>query len=141
MKFVRPVLSLVSSPRLQEKSGGAKMALIVDVEIVPAGIKPPAVDDSLRTSTGRKYGSGASAPLLTTSPMYFLGAIKRGSAIMLKLVKFVRQSSILAEELSPTFARSGASSTRLSCSTIREGGDTIPSPGRSPKQPLPGIGL
>ena len=31
---------------------------------------------------------------------------------------------------------------RLSCSTIGEGGDTtIPSPGRSPKPPLPGIGL
>ena len=30
----------------------------------------------------------------------------------------------------------------LFCSTIGEGGDTmIPSPGRSPKQPLPGIGL
>ena len=30
----------------------------------------------------------------------------------------------------------------MSCSTIGEGGDTtIPSPGRSPKQPLPGMGL
>ena len=30
----------------------------------------------------------------------------------------------------------------VSCSTIGEGGNTtIPSPGRSPKQPLPGIGL
>ena len=32
--------------------------------------------------------------------------------------------------------------TKTSCSTIGEGGDTtFPSPGRSPKHPLPGIGL
>ena len=48
--------------RLQERGGG-KMALIVG-EALPAGMKPPAVDDGMRTSTGGKFGFGASASLL-----------------------------------------------------------------------------
>ena len=71
MTFVRPVLFLNFSLRLQEKSGGGKIVLTV-VEAVPAGIKSPAADDSMRTSTGGKCGFGASAPFLArTSPMFF----------------------------------------------------------------------
>ena len=47
------------------------MVLIV-VEAIPAGIKQPAADDSMRTSTDGKCGFGASAPLWTrSSPMLF----------------------------------------------------------------------
>ena len=53
MKFVRLVLYSVSSPRLQEKSGRGNMVVIA-VEAVPAGSRPPAVDDSMRTCTGLK---------------------------------------------------------------------------------------
>ena len=81
------------------------MALIVDVEAVLAGIKPSATDDSMCTSTGGKCGFGALMPLLTrASPMHFLRAVKRDSAIMPKLVKLVRSSSNLTEELSLCFA-------------------------------------
>ena len=70
MKFVRPVLSLISSPRLQEKSDGGKMPLIA-VETVPAGSKPLAAV-GVRMSTGDKHPFGASAPLSTrASPMDF----------------------------------------------------------------------
>ena len=63
--------------RLQEKGRGGKMALIVG-EAVPAGMKPPAVDDGMRNSTGGKFGFSASAPLLiSASPMHFAGATKR----------------------------------------------------------------
>ena len=61
--FVRPVgvllsLFLVFLPRPQERGGGGKMVLIV-VEAVPASSKPSTVDDSMRTSTGNRYGFGA----------------------------------------------------------------------------------
>ena len=53
------------------------MTLIVG-EAGPAGMKPPTVDDVLRTSTGGTFGFGASAPLLIrASPMHFAGATKR----------------------------------------------------------------
>ena len=82
------------------------MALIA-VEAVPVGSKPPATNDSMRTSIDGRFDFGASASLLTrASPMHFSGAFKRGSAIMLKLFKPVEPSSILAEELSPYFIRS-----------------------------------
>ena len=88
LKFVRPVLFLTLSPRLRKKCSEGKVDLIV-VETVPAGIKPPAADDSMCTSTGGKCGSGASAPSLTrASPMHFL-EVKRGSAILPKLVTLV----------------------------------------------------
>ena len=49
--------------------------VLYDVEAVPGSTKPPAVDDSMRTSTGRRWGVGASAPSLTrASPMPFSGA-------------------------------------------------------------------
>ena len=87
------------------------MVLIV-VGVVPAGSKPPEADDSMRTSTGGRCGFGASAPLLSRAAhMYFLGAIKRGSAIMPKLINFVGPSSTLAEELSPFINRSAAASS------------------------------
>ena len=114
MKFVRWVLSLVSSPRLQENTGEGKMALLI-VEVVPVGMRPPTVDDSMRSSTAGYCDFGASAPLLTrASPMHFSEANKRGSAIMLKLTKLVGPSLTLAEELSPRLAHSTAApSVRL----------------------------
>ena len=78
----------------------------IAVEAVLAGSKPPAAKDSMRTSTGGRCGFGASAPSLTRASviMHSSGTIKRGSAIMPKLVKLIVSSSILAEELSPFFA-------------------------------------
>ena len=111
MKFGRPVLFLVFSPRLQKGGGGGNITL-VDIKVVPAGVKPPAADDSMRTSTGRRCGFGASVPLLTrASPILFLGAIKRSSAIMPKLVKLVGPTSTLAKGTSPFFAQSAAASS------------------------------
>ena len=80
------------------------MALII-VEAVPAGIKPPAADDSMRTSTSGKQGFGASAPSLTrASPMQF-SEPKRGSTVLPKQ----------AAEISPCFIPSAAApSVRLS---------------------------
>ena len=69
------------------------------VEAVPASSKPPAVNDSMRASTGGRYGFGASAPLLTrAASMHFSRA--GGLASLLKLVKLVRPSSARAEEIS-----------------------------------------
>ena len=73
--FVRLFLSLVPSPRFQEKSGRGKMVLIA-VEALPAGIWPPAGDGSMRTSTGGRCGFDASAPLSTgASSLRFGGVI------------------------------------------------------------------
>ena len=61
--------------------------VLIAVEAVPVGSKPSAADGSMRTSMGGRCSFGASAPsLVRASPMYFWDAIKRGSAIMPKLV-------------------------------------------------------
>ena len=86
---------LVISPRLQERGGGGKMALIV-MKAVLRSSKPPAVDDSVRTS---RCGFGASAPSLTRASLMHYSAAG-GSAVLPKLVKLVGPSSSLAEELS-----------------------------------------
>ena len=52
------------------------MVLIV-IEAVPAGIKSPAADDSMRTSTGGECGFGASAPSLIRVTDAFLESQKR----------------------------------------------------------------
>ena len=45
-------------------------------------------------------------------------------------------------KMAPGYEEFSNDGVPMSCSTVGEGGDTtIPSPGRSPKQPLPGIGL
>ena len=62
-KFVRSIIFLVSSPRLQEKSCRGKMALIA-VEAVPAGGEPLAAV-GVSISAGERHGFGASAPLST----------------------------------------------------------------------------
>ena len=68
------------------------MMVFSNMEAMPASSKPPAADDSMRTSTGRRCGFGASAPSLTRAPsMNFLGA--RCSNILPKLVKLVGFSS------------------------------------------------
>ena len=59
---------LVSSLRLQENSGRGKMVLIA-VEAVPTGSKPPATV-SVRVSTSERHGSGASAPSSTMAHPY-----------------------------------------------------------------------
>ena len=72
---------------------------LIAVETVLVGSKPPAVDDSLRTSMGGRCGFGVLASLLTrASPSHFSGA--GGSGNMPKLVKLVGPSSTLVEELS-----------------------------------------
>ena len=71
LKFVRLVLFLHLSPRVQEGRGEENMAFNA-VEAMPTGSKLPAVDDSIRTSMGGRYGFDALAPLLTRAlPMYF----------------------------------------------------------------------
>ena len=60
--FARLVIFLVS-PRLQEKNGRGIMVLIT-VEAVPAGSKPPAAV-GVRISTGERRGFGVAAPLST----------------------------------------------------------------------------
>ena len=74
------------------------------VAAVPVSSKPPAVDVSMRTSTGGRCGSGASTPSSTrASPTPLLGA--RGSVDSSpKLVKRIRSSSIRADEISPYFS-------------------------------------
>ena len=88
------------------------MALI-EIEAAPADIKPPVADGSMPTFTGGKCGFGASAPLLTRTPMHFLEAFKRDLAIIPKLVKLVGPLSTLAEEPFPGFARFASPSVRL----------------------------
>ena len=104
-------VSLVSW-MIQGRGGKGKIVLIA-VEAIPAGSKPSAADDSMRTSIVGRCGFDASATLLTrASPMHFLEA--RGSAFMPKLVKLIGPSSTLAEKLSPFFTQSaGAPSVRL----------------------------
>ena len=87
--------------------------ILIAVETVPAGSKPPAADDSMRVSMGGRCGFGASELLLTrASPMHVSEV--RGPAIMPKLAKLVRRSSTLAEKPSPFFTRSAkAPSVRL----------------------------
>ena len=89
------------------------MALI-GIEAVPASIMSPVVDDSMHTSSGRRYGFGASAPSFTkASPMHLLEA-ERGLAILPKLVKFVGPSSTRGEKVSPCLSSfSAAPSARL----------------------------
>ena len=107
LKFVWPALILVSQ-MIQERGSRRKVALIV-VAAMPMGSKLPASDVSIRTSTCGRCSFDASVLLLTrASPVHFSGAKKRGSAIMPKVVKLVRPSSTLAEELSPCFAQSAA---------------------------------
>ena len=76
--------------------------VLIALEAVPVGNKPSAADGSMRTLTGERWGFGASAPSLARAPsIHFSVSIKRGSAIMMKLVKLVGPSLILAKELSP----------------------------------------
>ena len=60
LRFVQLVLILVRH-KLLRRVVGRNMVLIA-VGTVPAGSKPPAADDSMRTSTGGRCGFGASAP-------------------------------------------------------------------------------
>ena len=49
--------------------------VLCDVEAVPGSSKPPAADDSMRTSTGGKWSVGALTPsLIRAAPMPFSGA-------------------------------------------------------------------
>ena len=70
LKFVQPVLLLVS-PRLQERGGGGKITLIV-VEAVMASSKPP-VGFDMHISPGERRGFGAPAPSLTRASSLHIG--------------------------------------------------------------------
>ena len=107
MKFVRLVRIFVRQ-KLLRRDVGRNMVLIA-VEAVPGGSKSPASDGSMRTSTGGRCGFRASVPSLTRAlPMHFLEVVKRGSAIMPKLVKLVGPSSTLAEKAPQFFLSSAA---------------------------------
>ena len=93
-------ISLVSR-RLQERGGRGKIVLIV-VEVVPAGSKPPVADDSIRTSTGERRGFGASAPLMTSASFLHIERAG-GSAILPRLVELVGPSMAQEELISPYF--------------------------------------
>ena len=58
--------------------------VIIAVETVSAGSKPPAVDDSMRTSMGGRCGFGSAPSSTRASSMKFERA--RSSAVVLKLV-------------------------------------------------------
>ena len=67
--------------------------------------KPPATDDSMRSSTDGRCDFGPSAPLLTRAlPMHFSRA-KRGSAIMSKLINLIGLSSTRPQKLCTCFVR------------------------------------
>ena len=112
VEVVQLIIILVFLPRVQEGSGRGKMTFIA-VGAVPADIKPPAAD-SIACAPPRVEDAAFGAPALSltrASPTHFSGAIKRGSAIMPKLVKLV---GTLAEEISPVFSSSaGTPSVRL----------------------------
>ena len=73
--------------------------VLIAVEIVPAGSRPPAADGDMRTFAGGRCGFGAPAVLLTkASRMPFSGA-EGGSAIFPKLIKLVEPSSTLLTEI------------------------------------------
>ena len=56
------------------------------VKAMPAGSRPPAADDSVRISTGGRYGGfGASGPLLTKPSLMHFSGVKGSSAILPKL--------------------------------------------------------
>ena len=103
MLFVRLVLSLVSSPRVQEVSGREKMVLIA-VKAMPAGSNPPA-DVGVRISTGEKHDFGATAPFatMTSSLQGRAGGSMESSP---ELVRHIggSASTLFAEQLSPCFA-------------------------------------
>ena len=93
--------------------------VLIAVEAVLAGSKPP-VAVSVRISTGGRHDFGAAA-LLSTKTSYLRGRAG-GSAVMLKLVELVGPvSTLLAEQLSPCFARFAAVSShacKSSCQVV-----------------------
>ena len=115
LKFNRQFVALLYLPvslvsqRLRERGGRGKMDLIV-LEVTPAGSKPPAADDSMRTSTSGRCGFGASAPFSTRASSLHIERAG-GSAILPKLVG---PSTARAEEISPCFSSyAAAPSVRL----------------------------
>ena len=78
--------------------------VLIGVEAVPAGRKPSAAGESMRTFMGERCGFGASAH--RALPMHFSGV--GDSTITPKLVE---PSSTPTEELSPFFPRSAAASS------------------------------
>ena len=79
--------------------------VLIAVEAVPVGSKPPAVV-GVQIFTGERHGFDASAPLSTRASS--LQRRAGGSAIIPKLVKLVESPSTLTEELPPFFTRSAA---------------------------------
>ena len=76
--------------------------IIVVVEILPVGSKPPVVV-VVRISKGERHGFGAAAPLLTKTPS--LQGRAGGSAFTPKLIELFGPAwTLFAEQLSPFFA-------------------------------------
>ena len=106
--FIRLVRVLVS-PRLQEKNSRGNMVLIA-VETVPAGSKPPAAV-RVRIFAGERHGFGAAAPLFTRASSFVQGRAGGPVQSSPKLVRHIGLVSTWGEELSPPMTRSAATSS------------------------------
>ena len=107
--------------------------VLVAVEVVPAGSKPPAAV-SVRTSMGERHGFDATASLSTRASSLQQGRAEGSVESSPKLVRHIGSGSTWAEELSPLMTRStAASSVRLrvlvsgftSASVARRGWDLL----------------
>ena len=95
--------SLVSSPRVQEGNGQEKMILVA-VEAVPAGSKPPAAV-CVSISTGEGHGFGAAAPLSIMASSLHRGGAGGPVESSPKLVRHISSgSTFFVEQLSPCLA-------------------------------------
>ena len=88
--------------------------VLIAVETVPTGIKPP-VAVSVRLSTGRRHGVCSSAPLSTMASPIQRGRVEGSVESSPQLVRHIRSgSTFFAEQLSPWFVWSfSASSVRV----------------------------
>ena len=84
------VLNFIFSVEQKFQKGIGRKMVLIAVETGPAGSKSLSTDDSM---------------------MHFLGATKKGSVIMPKVVKLIGPSSALAEELYPFIIQSAAASS------------------------------
>ena len=85
-------------------------SVLVAVEAVPAGSKPPAAV-SVRISTGERHGFGAAAPLSTRTPSLQQGRARGSMESSPKLFRHIGSGSTWAEELSSLITRSAAASS------------------------------
>ena len=84
--------------------------ILVAVEVVPTGSKPPATV-CVRISTGERHGSGAAAPLSTRASFLVQGRAGGPVKSSPKLSRHIESVSIWAEHLTPFITRSAATSS------------------------------